>query len=300
MDPIAPVFAGAPSPTALAAALIRAYHQVGDDPLVFSDPLAVPVAGVGPELLRMLGGDDPARRQRRLFLAVRHRVAEDVFLSSNAAQALILGAGLDTFGYRHPTAAARVFEVDLPAVLDWKRERLAAAAVSVPECVRFVATDLEQRTLAADLAAAGFDPALPTCVSWLGGTMYATEDTVAAVLNVVGALTGPTRLVLDYVQSARVSPARHDGARRVHLELSAALGEPWITQYEPDHFAAVLRNAGLTPSADESPAEALTPYLPRPEPTGPDPDVTRRLVQATADRTPRPWFAPARATPGVA
>jgi O-methyltransferase involved in polyketide biosynthesis len=56
-------------------------------------------------------------------------------VSSGARQAVLLGAGLDTFAQRHPELAGRVtvFEVDQPGPQTWKRQRLEALGYGVPD-----------------------------------------------------------------------------------------------------------------------------------------------------------------------
>ena len=69
----------------------------------------------------------PPLSRLRFFVAVRHRFAEDVVAAAVARgvrQVVVLGAGLDTFAYRHPHEGLRVYEVDFPATGAWKRERL--------------------------------------------------------------------------------------------------------------------------------------------------------------------------------
>jgi methyltransferase (TIGR00027 family) len=60
-------------------------------------------------------------------------------------QYVILGAGLDTLAERRPDLAARmpIFEVDRPATQAWKRDRLAATGIGVPDALRLVPIDFE-------------------------------------------------------------------------------------------------------------------------------------------------------------
>ena len=105
----------------------RAAHQLLDDPRVHNDPLALAILG-DTEAVAMRA--DPRRFEAgpvapilRAFLAVRSRLAEDMLAQAVAAgvrQYVILGAGLDTFAYRNPYPALRVFEVDHPATQTWK------------------------------------------------------------------------------------------------------------------------------------------------------------------------------------
>jgi O-methyltransferase involved in polyketide biosynthesis len=47
---------------------------------------------------------------------------------------VILGAGLDSFAYRHPglTSSAQVLEVDHPVIQKWKKERLLELRLHQP------------------------------------------------------------------------------------------------------------------------------------------------------------------------
>src|SRR5580698_11163590 len=110
-----------PSRTALRVALRRAAHQLYDSPIVFDDPIAVPI--LGPEYLPEV--HRPATKLHkpfsvalRAFLVARSRYAEDLLahaVAHGVTQYVLLGAGLDTFAHRNPHRNLRVFEVDHPA-----------------------------------------------------------------------------------------------------------------------------------------------------------------------------------------
>ena len=119
---------GQPSRTALRAAMLRAAHQILDNPRVLDDPLALRIIGSegeswvrsNPERLR-------EARFLRAFIVARSRYAEDELaqaIQRGVRQYVILGAGLDTFAYRNPYAESRlhVYEVDHPATQSWKRK----------------------------------------------------------------------------------------------------------------------------------------------------------------------------------
>src|ERR1700691_166938 len=181
---------GRASRTALRVAQRRAIHQVLDQPCVLADPIAIPL--LGPEF-----SYDPVREMRpfarafRASMAARSRNAEDRMAASVAngvAQYVILGAGLDTFAYRNPLPQLRVFEVDFPATQAWKRALLAAAAIAAPVNLTFVPLDFERMTLAAGLAAAGFDASRPAFFVWLGVVPYLTLSAFRAALETIAGL----------------------------------------------------------------------------------------------------------------
>lgn len=58
---------------------------------------------------------------------------------------VVLGAGLDSFTWRHPDllAAQRVFAVDHPATQAWKRDRIAALGLPTHDRHMLVPVDFE-------------------------------------------------------------------------------------------------------------------------------------------------------------
>jgi methyltransferase (TIGR00027 family) len=166
------MLSGTPSRTARAAAAHRAAHQVLEQGRLFADPLALRILGDEAETVVREAEADPSKRRMRLFIAARTRFAEDALAAAvqrGVRQLVVLGAGLDTFAYRSPHGdRLRMFEVDHPATQAWKRQRLADAAIPVPDSLVFAPIDFESETLADGLAAAGFDPARQTFFTWLG------------------------------------------------------------------------------------------------------------------------------------
>src|SRR6202044_2093153 len=156
-----------PSKTALRVALRRAAHQIHDSPVVFDDPIAVPLLGpaYAEELRRTpLRDDRPFSIALRAFLVARSRYAEDNLrkaVEGGVEQYVLLGAGLDTFAYRNSYPQLRVFEVDHPATQQWKRELLQLSGIAVPSNLSYVPVDFEKQSLANQLASIGYQTKAP-------------------------------------------------------------------------------------------------------------------------------------------
>ncbi|AEK44223.1 methyltransferase [Amycolatopsis mediterranei S699] len=89
-------------------------------------------------------------------------------------QIVLLGAGLDTRAFRlGRPAAARVFEVDLPEVFEFKEAVLAEQGATAAAERIVVGFDLRD-AWAGPLTAVGFDAAQPT--AWLGRRPVAVPD----------------------------------------------------------------------------------------------------------------------------
>lgn len=256
-----------PSRTALITAYARAYHQIADHPLIFTDPLAVRLLGVTADELTESGTTDSlglvvGDRSRRLFFAARARFAEDAVAAAVATgvrQVVILGAGLDTFAYRNPLPDLRVFEVDHPATQAWKRERLTAAGIDPPETLAFVPVDFETSTLATGLESSGFERTDPAVFVWLGVVFYLTPDAAHATLEYIAGQARRAEVILDYLQPAAGDEDR--AYQQVRADRLAAVGEPVCSYFAPDDLAAQLRALGFTDLEDRSASDLVAGYL---------------------------------------
>ncbi len=244
---------GVPSRTAERMALERAAHQVVDTPLVLVDPLAIRM--VAPDQVALLrdrsnrGFNSLITKPLRATVVVRSRIAEDEVADAAArgvGQYVLLGAGLDTFGYRNRHTGLQVFEVDQPSTQRLKQERLAAAGVPVPDRVTFVPCDFTHEALPAVLEAAGFDRARPAVLAWLGVVMYLDRKDILETLRFVASLPAGTVLIFDYALPPAAVPWLIRLFYRTLLKRLAAQGEPWISFFEPAQLRADLAGAGFT------------------------------------------------------
>lgn len=225
----------------------RAAHQLYDEqPLVFVDPVAVPILGREylPEVERtQFKLNKPFSVSLRAFMVARSRYAEDLLkqaVANGVRQYVLLGAGLDTFAYRNPFPEVHVFEVDHPATQQWKRELLAANGISVPANLTYAPVDFEHQQLATQLVAAGFDATAPAFFAWLGVVPYLTQEAFRSTLSLIVSLPKGSGVVMDYAQPRSALPyleqLGHDSlASRVQLA-----GEPFQLFFTPPEMAAEL------------------------------------------------------------
>jgi methyltransferase (TIGR00027 family) len=198
---------GKPSRTALGVALLRAAHQLVDDPpLVFEDPLAVAIFGADGEsfVRRYLARGGPGQRYMRALMVSRSRFVEDKLreqVERGLRQYVLLGAGLDTFAYRNPYAplGLRVFEIDHPATQAWKRQTLSAAGISIPPSLAFAPVDFEHDTIEHGLQRAGFRLDMPALFAWLGVVPYLTLEAIAGTLCFISGLAPGTTVIFEGV-----------------------------------------------------------------------------------------------------
>jgi methyltransferase (TIGR00027 family) len=192
----------------------------------------------------MTAGPTAVRPASRLSNAVRARLAEDVAAGGLAAgrrDYVLLGAGLDTFAWRHPRAGDFVvWEIDHPDTQAWKRAALRRAGLAEPANVRFVAADLSAVAIG-DLGI----PARATW-NWLGVTMYLQPEVTAAALRAIAAERAGTTLVVNFLLPAGMLDALGHAVRDCTAAVVAAAGEPVVATYTRDEAADLLGQAGFS------------------------------------------------------
>jgi methyltransferase (TIGR00027 family) len=183
------------------------------------------------------------RQAFRVSHAVRARLAEDVAAARLAAgrrDYVLLGAGLDTFAWRHPRAGDFVvWEIDHPDTQAWKRAALRRVGLTEPANVRFVAADLSA-TAIGDLGI----PARATW-NWLGVTMYLQPEATAAALRAIAAGRAGTTLVVNFLLPAGTLDALGRAVRDSTAATVAAAGEPVVATYTRDEATELLGEAGF-------------------------------------------------------
>jgi methyltransferase (TIGR00027 family) len=181
---------GAVSRTAIGVARVRARESARADRL-FDDPYAGTFAALGEQPTEV---PSPARLAIAFQIIIRTRFYDDWLAAQTTAgvrQVVLLGAGLDTRAYRlRWPEGTRLYELDLPAVLEVK-DRLLAEAAAEPTCDRLpIPADVTGEWLPA-LETAGFDAGVPT--AWLaeGLLVYLDEQQAAHVLDVATQASAP-------------------------------------------------------------------------------------------------------------
>lgn len=278
------------SRTALSTAYMRLYHAQNDEPKIFDDFLAYNML---PEEIRTLLVKnlakniqfiDPARAascpdiETSLVWSMqamatppivlsRARFAEDSLEEAcrqGVKQYVILGAGMDTFAFRHPELVRQlqVFEVDHPATQAFKCNRLAELGWEQPANLHFIPVDFTQESLSTALTRSPYDPQIPGFFSWLGVTMYLNLESVFATLSaIVDIAPAGSTVIFDYLDTDAYIPEKAAKRVQVMMEDVRRLGEPMIAGFDPAAIAKDLAHIGLRLKDNLSPSDIQERYF---------------------------------------
>ena len=181
---------------------------------------------------------------------IRTRYAEDALQAAVARgvrQYVLIGAGFDSFALRRPAFAGdlEIFEIDHPATQTFKTGQIARSGISLPKSVHFIAADLAKRSVAEVLADSPFRSDQATFFSWLGVSMYLTQEANFVTLRSIASCTRPgSELVFTYIDARML-----DSNSPEFLELAqtvAAMGEPFLFGFDRATVIQDLRSCGLT------------------------------------------------------
>ncbi len=245
--------------SAVRVALWRALHvELDAPPHVLEDTVGLALADPDGDWRRRPDMDPVGTRRFRAAIVARARYIEDLVADQaelGVDQYVILGAGLDTFAQRRPDVAARlsVFEIDQPGPQAWKRQRLSALGLGVPEWLHLVPVDFETPgSWWGELVAAGFDPTRPAVVVSTGVAMYLTKEATRSTLEQLSQLAPGSTLAMTFL----IPPEQFDDEDRAGFEAAQqgarAAGTPFTSFYSPDEMLDLARAAGFPAAAHES------------------------------------------------
>ncbi|WP_163855982.1 class I SAM-dependent methyltransferase [Paenibacillus elgii] len=276
--------------SALMSAYLRGYHAVHETPKIFNDFLAHHLlkeeehAAFEQTMVTTLQLVDPERAAAcedrtaavacmlqsyfptSLFLS-RARYAEDRLESAirqGTKQYLILGAGMDTFAFRHPETLKdiQVFEIDHPATQAFKRCRLAELGWELPSNLHFVPLDFTKENLETALARSSFDAQSLSFFSWLGVVHYLPREAVFSTLHSIANLCpAGSSVTFDYWNTDAFDAER--AAKRVKLmqEMLRSAGEPMLTGLDPSALPDELLDIRLRLQEHWSPTHIQERYF---------------------------------------
>jgi methyltransferase (TIGR00027 family) len=235
--------------TALGVAMVRAHESQREDRL-FDDRYAQAFLDAAPTAFDVeqraaaaasVGDMASCGAAFWAHVVIRTRFFDDYLLGATAGgiqQVVLLAAGLDTRAFRLAwPASVRLYELDLPAVLEFK-ERILTDRDAVPRCRRrSIAVDLRE-DFTGPLTRAGLSTDEPA--AWLveGLLIYLTAGEAARLLTRVGDLSAAGSMVALEVDALGIDPLRAKAERSPEMAPYTKLwkgGLPdvagWLTEH---------------------------------------------------------------------
>ena len=163
-------------------------------------------------------------------------------------QYVILGAGLDTFCFRHPELndSLEIFEVDYPATQDFKKIRLANANYQIPDNLHFVSMDFTKEFTVQNLVEECFIPNRKTFFSFLGVSYYLTKEENANLINkLFTKVPSGSSIVFDYADDKLFEEKGMSNRVQNMVQMASASGEPMKSCFTYDEMEKMLENSGL-------------------------------------------------------
>ena len=200
------------------------------------------------------------------MLLCRTRYIDDALcnaLGQGLDQVVNLGVGFDTRAYRIPGIhQTHVFEMDQPAPLAWKQQRLQQVLGTPPRHVTFVPIDFNEQRLEDALAAAGFRTGVKTFFIWEGVTQYITAEAVDSVLRYVSGVAAPgSQIAFTYIQRGIIDGSARSETDEGFVSATQRGGMPWIFGLDPAELAEYLAARGFTLVDHAGAAEYRARYL---------------------------------------
>lgn len=178
-------------------------------------------------------------------------------------QYVILGAGLDTFSFRHSELenSLEIFEIDHPATQEFKKKRLDEANLKIPSNLHFISMDFTKKLSYQNLIDKGFDNK-KTFFSLLGVSYYLTKKEVSSLIDYLFAKVPPgSSIVFDYADEKLFEEKGTSNRVENMVKMASIGGEPMKACFSYFEIEKMLEKSGLLIYEHLSPANINELYF---------------------------------------
>lgn len=275
--------------TSLVSAFGRAYHSKYDSPKIFDDSIAIQlisqkeyhdieenmVEGIqffNKEIAEKFkdNSDEILKWITQVQLSptplARAAYCENVLKSEirlGLKQYVILGAGLDTFCFRHPRLenTVEIFEIDFPSTQEYKIQKLAEVDLKIPSNLHFVPMDFTKIFSYEKLVEKAFSYK-KTFFSLLGVSYYLTKDELSSLLDHLFAnVPTGSSIVFDYADERLFEEKGFSNRVENMVKMAMASGEPMKSCFSLSEMEKMLDKSGLLIYEHLSPANIKKRYF---------------------------------------
>lgn len=246
--------------TAKVSCFARAYHHKQNTTHIFDDSVAAAILmdDYDEIAMNMTAGvnffmpDFKGTKEEGLRLIVDKQLSPSVLARSaycegkllrekekDCKQYIVFAAGYDTFALRNTDDARKVFELDLPELLEDKKARIQKAGLQ--EKAIYVPCNLAKDTWKAQLTNAGFHKNRKAFGSLLGISYYLTKEEFNHLLSHISEmLTEGSTLCFDYPFDEESYETKTNRA------LASGAGEQMKALYSKQEIQCLLEKCGFT------------------------------------------------------
>lgn len=238
-----------PDNTAVRTALWRAFHvQVDAKPHIIEDEIGLKM--VDPQDNWQQRPDIKYTKRLRASIIARARFIEDLIIEQGKkgiSQYVILGAGLDTFAQRRPDIASKIqiYEIDQPATLTWKQQRLIELGFGVPEYLHLVPVNFETSSWRELLLEAGYDNKKPSFIACTGVSLYLTKEAITSTLKQIVSFAPGSILAMTFYLPLELLGDEDRPMQEIAEKGAREAGTPMISFFTPEEILDLANKAGF-------------------------------------------------------
>ncbi|EEL81372.1 O-methyltransferase [Bacillus cereus AH1271] len=184
-------------------------------------------------------------------------------IALGAKQYVILGAGLDTFSFRHRELEneIEIFEVDHPSTQAFKIQRVKEVEYETPRNLHFVSMDFTKGFSKQTLVNEGFENK-KTFFSLLGVTYYLTKEELSSLIEYLFEMIPEgSSIVFDYPDENLFTEKGLSNRVENMVKMATVGGEPMKSCFSYTEMEALLEKAGLLIYEHLSPEDIHTLYF---------------------------------------
>jgi methyltransferase (TIGR00027 family) len=174
-----------------------------------------------------------------------------------------LGAGMDTRAFRIPgIEEVRYFEMDLPELLDVKKEYIDKKIGGLPANLSLVPIDFDNQDIGEALQKAEYSPSSRTLFIWEGVTQYITRDAIDKVLEYVAKAASGSMIVFTYVLESFIDGSVIPFGLKSLYRMTLKKKDPlWLSGFDPAGMPEFVSRFSLHLIEDVGHEEHMERYI---------------------------------------
>jgi len=137
---------------------------------------------------------------------------------------------------------------------------LEKANLRIPSWLTLATVDFERESFLERLKTVGFKDDRPAFFTWLGVVPYLSRDAVLATLSLIARIP-EAEVVFEYGRPPAAYPPERRAGYEAMIARAAAVGEPWLSFFNPDELVNELSRLGFNGVEDLSPREVAIRYF---------------------------------------